>query len=99
MVCGKVPALHEAMEEVLRQAGVCADIAEIRLNQELKERFQLKLYRHLSLMTIGEAHVVVRSIETQKGTKCGFGALALLSQRLNPKTPPASRMSAYFKGH
>ena len=68
-------------------ADVCEVVREIPLDEEIKDRFQLKLYRHLSLMTTGEAHLVVRSVETQKGIKCGFGALALLSQRFNPKTP------------
>ena len=85
--CHRQPDLPKAMKDVMRQAGVSTDVKDITLDPDVKRRFSLTLYRQLSLLTTGEALTVVRSVEDKFADQCGFGALALLSQRFNPKTP------------
>ena len=87
MGCHRQPDLPKAMKDVMRQAGVSTDVKDITLDPDVKRRFSLTLYRQLSLLTTGEALTVVRSVEDKFADQCGFGALALLSQRFNPKTP------------
>ena len=88
MCCYKVPALTNALNEVLRQAGNLKDITELKVETAILEKYRAMVYRFLVATTDGEALTLVRSIVVKgAAVMCGFGALALLSQRYNPKTP------------
>ena len=89
LCCYKVPGLSDVLEDVVRQAAVKTNISELVIDPEIKAKYQNALYRHLAMTTEGEANTVVMSVmhKGDHGALCGFGALALLSQRYNPKTP------------
>ena len=88
MCAHQVPAVMKAMEDVLRQAGNGDDVNTLAIDTHTRDKFRGTLYFCLVSKTDGDAATLVRSVTTKTGgIKCGFGALALLAHRYNPKTP------------
>ena len=84
----KVPELYEALVSAVRQAGETADFSEIRIEPGIKNMYRAAVYRFLIGTTEGEAQTIVRSVmDRGAAVHCGFGALALLAQRYDPRTP------------
>ena len=85
--CYKSPKLQEEMDRIVRKADANTNVDDLDLNAEVRD-YRAALYRHLVNSTEGEAMTIVRRVtEGASGVRCGFGALVLLAQRFNPKTP------------
>ena len=84
----KVPGVQRNIEEVLKQSGKVDELNDLVLDRPIMEQYRGAVYHHLVKLTTGEAATLVRTAPLKTGgIKCGFGALALLAQRYNPKTP------------
>ena len=84
----KIPELHAALDDVVKQAGVNADFTDIQVESTIRDKYRNALYRFLVLTTEGDALTVVRSVMARGAAfQCGFGSLAILAQRYDPKTP------------
>ena len=85
-VKGRSSECGEAMEDVLQKAGLTKDLSANRVDTDAQRKYGTQLFKVLCWLTIGEAKIVVRSVNDKGAGWCGFAALCLLSQRFNPKT-------------
>ena len=84
----KIPALHDALVDVIRQAGSVQDPDDVVVDPALRNEYRTWVFRFLSGTTGGEAQTIVyNSSSGGAAVDCGFRALALLAQRFDPRTP------------